>query len=83
MKAILYYSDKCPDTPPFVEALKAQNIDYDSVNIMASMKNLKEFLALRDQKEAFLPIKAAHQAGVPVLKLGEQFIFYLEELSDL
>lgn len=50
---------------------------------MASMKNLKEFLALRDQKEAFLPIKAAHQAGVPVLKWGDQFIFDLEELSDL
>ena len=55
---VLYFSGLCPDTPPFVAALAARNMDYEAVNITASMKNLKRFLALRDSRAAFDARKA-------------------------
>lgn len=39
----LFYSDKCPDTAPFVAELQRQNIDYEAVNITETTTNLKRF----------------------------------------
>ena len=43
----LFFSDKCPDTQPFVAGLEARGIRYDAVNITNSMRELKAFLHLR------------------------------------
>ena len=40
----LFFSDKCPDTQPFVAGLEARGIRYDAVNITNSMRELKAFL---------------------------------------
>ncbi|WP_281838027.1 hypothetical protein [Cardiobacterium hominis] len=78
---VLYFSDLCPDTPPFVAALAARNMDYEAVNITASMKNLKRFLALRDSHAAFDARKAQGAIGIPVLQLADDsLVFHIEDL---
>ena len=78
---VLYFSDLCPDTPPFVAALAARNMDYEAVNITASMKNLKRFLALRDHRAEFDARKAQGAIGIPVLQLADgTLIFTIEAL---
>lgn len=78
---VLYFSDLCPDTLPFVAALAARNMDYEAVNITASMKNLKRFLALRDSHAAFDARKAQGAIGIPVLQLADDsLVFHIEDL---
>jgi glutaredoxin-related protein len=78
---VLYFSNLCPDTPPFVAALAARNMDYEAVNITASMKNLKRFLALRDSHAAFDARKAQGAIGIPVLQLADDsLVFHIEDL---
>jgi glutaredoxin-related protein len=78
---VLYFSDLCPDTPPFVAALAARNMDYEAVNITASMKNLKRFLALRDSHAAFDARKAQGAIGIPVLQLADDsLVFHIKDL---
>lgn len=78
---VLYFSDLCPDTPPFVAAVAARNMDYEAVNITASMKNLKRFLALRDSHAAFDARKAQGAIGIPVLQLADDsLVFHIEDL---
>ena len=78
---VLYFSDLCPDTPPFVAALAARNMDYEAVNITVSMKNLKRFLALRDNRAEFDVGKAQGAIGIPVLQLpNDSLIFTAEDL---
>ena len=78
---VLYFSDLCPDTPPFVAALAARNMGYEAVNITASMKNLKRFLALRDSHAAFDARKAQGAIGIPVLQLADDsLVFHIEDL---
>lgn len=83
--AKLFYSDKCPDTATFVDALQGYQLDYESVNITASMPNLKGFLSHRDQAAAFEAVKAQGNVGVPVLHVrdsSDHYLFTLEELGD-
>ena len=81
---VLFFSDLCPDTPPFVAALAARNMDYEAVNITASMKNLKRFLALRDSHAAFDARKAQGAIGIPVLQLADDsLVFHIEDLPPM
>ena len=79
---ILYFSDKCPDTAPFVAALKALNIDYIEANISENMPNLKRFLALRDNDPAFADRKAKGYIGIPALVYPNgRIVFEIKALS--
>lgn len=78
MKNVFYYSDVCPDTTEFLNELERLGISYESVNITESMKNLKEFLYLRDHRPEFDPIKVKGQVGVPVLSTKDKLIFDLK-----
>ena len=78
---VLFFSDLCPDTAPFVAALNARGIGYEAVNITVSMKNLKRFLALRDSHAAFDARKAQGAIGIPVLQLADDsLVFHIEDL---
>ena len=78
---VLFFSDLCPDTAPFVAALNARGIEYEAVHITASMKNLKRFLALRDNRAEFDVRKAQGAIGIPVLQLpNDSLIFTAEDL---
>lgn len=77
----LFYSDKCPDTVPFVEELQRQGIEYEAVNITESMANLKRFLAFRDNRPEFDERKKWGFIGIPVLQLPNNRLIF--ELIDL
>lgn len=59
----LFFSDKCPDTQPFVAGLEARGIRYDAVNITNSMRELKAFLHLRDSRPEFQAVKDGARVG--------------------
>ena len=78
-----YFSDLCPDTAPFVALLDELSVEYEAVNITASMKNLKRFLVIRDRESAFDDGKAQGFACVPVLATNDgDYLFTLEALRD-
>ena len=52
MKPILYYAADCPDTAPFVAELKRLGVDYEEVEVLSSIPNLKQWLRLRDRHAA-------------------------------
>ena len=52
MKPILYYAADCPDTAPFVAELKRLGVDYEAVEVLSSIPNLKQWLRLRDRHAA-------------------------------
>lgn len=79
---VLFFSDKCPDTTPFVAELKNQGIEYEEVNITESMANLKRFLKLRDNRIEFEERKRYGFIGIPVLVLpNDKLIFELNDLN--
>ncbi len=83
-KPILFYSELCPDTKPFVAELERLNIDYQPVNIFESMANFKQFLRLRDTDKAFDDSKAQGYAGIPALAVDdERIILDVDELKTL
>lgn len=77
----LYFSSLCPDTVPFKAAMERLGMTAREVDITASMRNLKEFLRVRDGEEVFIPRKEQGMVGIPCLvtNKGE----YLFEVSDL
>ena len=78
-----YFSDLCPDTAPFVALLDELGVEYEAVNITASMKNLKRFLVIRDREAAFDDGKAQGFACVPVLATNDgDYLFTPEALRD-
>lgn len=82
-KATLYYSDKCPETAAFVEKLSELNWDFTEVNITDSMKNLKAFLSLRDNRSEFEIKKTENKVGVPVLlTTDETLLFEIAALEE-
>lgn len=81
-KHVLYYSPLCPDCPPFKAELESQGLEYEAVDITGSMKNLKRFLALRDNRPEFDMRRQWGFVGVPVLHTkDDKFIFDLQDLN--
>lgn len=84
MDNILYFSDVCPDTPPFLLELERLEIPYQGVNITESMPNLKKFLKIRDNQSVFDTKKENNQVGVPVLVVNDsEYIFDWHQLAEL
>lgn len=71
MKPILYYAEQCPDTAPFVAELKRLGVEYEEVEVLSSIPNLKQFLRLRDNHAEFDEVKAKGYAGFPALLLED------------
>ena len=63
----IYGSDLCPDCVACKAAFDADGISYEFVNITAGMKNLKEFLKLRDKEPVFDEAKSNGYVGIPAL----------------
>ena len=78
----LYYSSLCPDTVPFKAAMERLGVTAREVDITASMRNLKEFLRLRDTKEVFVPRKEQGMVGVPCLAFSGEYIFEVSDLEE-
>lgn len=81
MNNILYFSDLCPDTAPFVAELKRLGIPYEEANISQRLAHLKALLRLRDSESAFAAIKAEGRIGIPVLHHASGALIF--DLADL
>lgn len=80
---VLYYSSLCPDTIPFKKAMSELGIGAREVNITESMRNLKEFLFIRDTEEVFMPRKEKGMIGIPCLVTEDgEFIFEVARLVE-
>lgn len=44
------------------------------MDITESMKNLKEFIKIRDTHDAYRGIRGRAMVGIPMLKIGEEII---------
>lgn len=67
IKLTVYSSPLCPDCRECEVNFKAHGIEYENVDITASMKNLKAFLRLRDSLEVFEPCKSGGSVGIPAI----------------
>lgn len=63
----IYGSDLCPDCVSCKAAFDANNVTYEFVNITESMRNLKEFLKLRDNDSVFDDPRQNGYVGIPAL----------------
>jgi|LGOV01.1.fsa_nt_gb glutaredoxin-related protein len=68
----LYGSQHWPGCPGVKEALLQKGIEFDYIEITDSMKNLKEFLKLRDTKDDFNITRRVHAVGIPMLLINKQ-----------
>lgn len=80
-KVTVFYSSLCPDTGPFFAELERLAIPVEGIDITNSMKNLKQFLAIRDHEAAFVTSKELGMVGVPCLVTKDHQ--YLFEVADL
>lgn len=70
---IIYGSMLCKDCVECREALDKASVKYEFRDFALELKNLKEFLQIRDHNSMFEPIKEAGGIGIPciVLENGE------------
>ncbi|MCR8968621.1 hypothetical protein [Facklamia sp. 7083-14-GEN3] len=78
----VYFSDKCPDTEGFISRLDKMQVSYEAVNITESMKNLKDFLKLRDSRSEFDEAKKNGYVGIPILYSNDQLIYDLDTINE-
>lgn len=71
----LFYSDKCPQTEPFMAQLDQHQIPYEAININESIANLKQFLQYRDQRNEFDAIRQT-AVGVPLLIDASDHLYF-------
>ena len=65
----IYGSPLCPDCRAFQANLDAHGVEYESIDITKSMRNLKAFLKLRDRLPVFDVCKEKGFVGIPALVL--------------
>ncbi|MBQ6503333.1 MAG: hypothetical protein IJI57_05415 [Flexilinea sp.] len=63
----VYGSDLCPDCVACKTAFDANGVIYDFVNVTESMRNLKEFLNIRDTNPVFDDARQKGYVGIPAL----------------
>lgn len=79
----IYGSLLCPDCIACKEAFDQCGITYDFIDILNSLSNLKEFLALRDNDSLFEDVKKGNSIGIPCCIEGDDMFLdwagYLKE----
>lgn len=63
----IYGSMLCPDCVQCREELDKAKIEYEYLDFSDNLKNLKEFLKLRDELEIFGPLRAEGKIGIPCI----------------
>ncbi len=80
----VYGSPMCPDCRECKANFDDNNIEYEDLDITANLKNLKEFLILRDSNPVFDRLKKIHDIGIPAIVAENGTVFtdwegYLKE----
>lgn len=63
----IYGSMLCPDCVECREDLDKVEVCYEYLDISESLKNLKEFLKIRDENPIFTEIRAEGKIGIPCI----------------
>ena len=63
----IYGSMLCPDCVQCREDLDKAGVEYDYLDFSESLKNLKEFLVLRDNNAVFEDVRKDGRIGIPCL----------------
>ncbi|MBO7251187.1 MAG: glutaredoxin [Oscillospiraceae bacterium] len=63
----IYGSMLCPDCTQCREELDKAQVEYEYLDFGYGMKNLKEFLAIRDGSELFDEARAKGSIGIPCI----------------
>jgi hypothetical protein len=79
----VYGSMLCPDCVEAKEYFEKVNYKYEFVNITESMKNLKEFLALRDNRKEFEEVKKLGYIGIPAILTDDNKIILGDEVLQV
>ena len=74
MKITVIGSVMCPDTLLSLCKLRENNIEVDFHNLTGSLKELKEYLTLRENDEIYDSVRKAGNIGIPcfILENGEK-----------
>ena len=64
---IIYGSMLCPDCVECRKDLDAAGVTYDYRDFAENLKNLKEFLKIRDENVLFAEIKQEGKIGIPCI----------------
>lgn len=64
----IYGHMQCPDCQKCREDLDRANVEYEYLDFSENLRNLKEFLALRDSSEVFLEVREKGSIGIPCIQ---------------
>ena len=79
----VYGSMLCPDCVEAKGYFEKVNYKYEFINITESMKNLKEFLALRDNRKEFEEVKKLGYIGIPAILTHDNKIILGDEVLQV
>ncbi|WP_298973918.1 glutaredoxin domain-containing protein [uncultured Fusobacterium sp.] len=79
----VYGSMLCPDCVEAKEYFEKVNYKYEFVNITESMQNLKEFLALRENRKEFEEVKKFGYVGIPAILTDDNKIILGDEVLEV
>ena len=63
----IYGSMLCPDCVKCREDLDSAGVAYEYLDFSESLKNLKAFLAIRDEQSIFAHVREAGKIGIPCI----------------
>lgn len=63
----IYGTLRCPDCVECCNDLDRAGIEYDFLDFDKDLKLLKDFLKLRDEDQAFDPVRTAGNIGIPCI----------------
>ena len=63
----IYGHMQCPDCQKCREDLDKANVEYEYLDFAVSLRNLKEFLSIRDSAEVFREVREKGSIGIPCI----------------
>lgn len=63
----IYGSKMCPDCVECLSDLDKAGVEFEYLDFSESLRNLKEFLKLRDQEPVFDTVKESGSIGIPCI----------------
>lgn len=78
----IYVMNTCPDCKDIKEQVKG-NDKYEVIDIGEHVRNLKEFLRLRDKNSAFDVMKRVGSVGIPCFVLEDGTVTFKPEKAGL
>lgn len=73
-------SNLCEDTVNALETLKSKGVEFEYVNILDSLENLKEYLSLRDTKPCYESVKECNGIGIPCFVKEDVVTLSIDEI---